>query len=411
MNLLAAALIATLMQAPPAPRVRPEEARLQRIHLRNGDYLEGRVVAETSTAIEIRVLDGLLLLPKHQVSRIEAITLKTHASPPPPVRAAAPGKSAPRLVVLVPTEVVRDIAFRADATLFALRRGTIDRDDALRRLLDCGPEGSLHLASQLEVLEPEIRELVTQSLSIVNNPETLPTLLKLFDSEDPAVRLTAASLAGSIRNRDAGRRMSALLKDRDPAVRAAALIAFEQIDDPAALDWVSPLCADPDPAARAAALDATIKLSQRHEMRETLLLALDRALRWPPKGGEPDILKALGSCGDPEAWEIAAPLLRSPSAKTRAAAATALGLLAAPASAESVAKQMEVELDSEARIQLSFAAEKVAVMAGAPSLIDWLTESDESVRRAALRALRSLSGLTLGEEPELWNDWLKSRKN
>jgi HEAT repeat protein len=408
----AAALVLSFCQPMPAPN-RQVESRLQRIHLRNGDYIEGRVHTETATDMVVRVDDGFLLLQKSQIARLEIVLLRNHESPAPPVPPRSPGaaggRPAPKYVILVPVNILQSVRFRVEAVLDAVRRGSLERDDAVRRILECGPESALHLAALLEPLDPELRGFAVQCLSLLKNPDTLPALIKLCDSEDPGVRVSTAALAGMLGDKGAGRRLRGLLKDREPAVRAAAASAIDKLDDPAGLEHVAPLCADPHPEARAAALDATVQLARRHDLRENLLWALDRALRWPPKGGETDILKAVGATGDPEAWTLAARHLASPSEKARAAAAMAIGQLGAVEASKAVLEQMAGETRPEPRIQLAQAAERLKLMEAAPILMEWLSETDESTRRAALRALRGMTDQTFGEEPGPWKEWWKNR--
>ncbi|HZL72739.1 MAG TPA: HEAT repeat domain-containing protein [Planctomycetota bacterium] len=404
----AAALLLSFAQVPAARRA--ADPGLLRIHLRNGDYFEARLQSETATEMVFRVEDGLMLIRKYEIARIETPKLRNHESPAPPRAPGAEGAGPrPKYVILVPSNLVHSVRFKVDAILDALHRRVIDRDDAVRRVLECGPEAAIHLTALLEVLDADFRSFATQCLSLLKNPETVPSLLKLFDSEIPAVRVTAAVLTGMMGDKGAGRRLCALLRDRVPSVRAAAAAALDKLDDPAGLEHVAPLCSDPDPEARAAALEATVQLARRHEMRENLLWALDRALRWPPKGGEPDILKAVGASGDPEAWTLAIRHLSSSSEKARAAAAMAIAELAAPQASKAVLEQMAAESQPEPRIQLAFAAERLKIAEAAPRLVEWLAEPDESVRRAALRALRALSGENYGEDPAPWREWVKSR--
>ena len=390
------------------------EPGVQRIHLRNGDYIEGRVLSTTPSSLEIRVEDGVLHLSRSQVRKVELVVLRTQALPPPPEAAkepapGLPAKGPPKYVVLVPLSVVQGVRFRIDAVFEALRRGMLSREDAQRRILDCGPEGAPHLAALLERLEPERRDLAEQCLAVLNSSATLPMLLKLLESEDAAVRIAAAGLAGRLGEKEAVRKLLGLFKDRAAGVRAAAATALESLDDPGVLDGLSALFTDPDPGARAAAIDATIKLARRHEMRENLLCAFERSLKWPVKGTEPDLLKALAASGDPEAWTIAAAHLDSASDAVRAAAAMALGTLGAAESAASIVERMEVELKVEPRIQLALTAERLRLPGAAPVLVEWLGAPEESVRRAAVRALRSVSGQELADDPAAWREWLKGR--
>jgi hypothetical protein len=43
-------------------------------------------------------------------------------------------------------------------------------------------------------------------------------------------------------------------------------------------------------------------------------------------------------------------------------------------------------------------------------LIEWLGDTDESVRKAAENALRTLTGESLGQDKEAWANWLKNNK-
>lgn len=153
--------------------------------------------------------------------------------------------------MIVPAQVVHSVKFRVDTAIAGVSRNVISREDGLRRLTECGPEGALYLASLLEALEPDLRVLGGQGLVLLKNP----------------------------------------------AVRAAALDALGILNDADSFEYVSPLCDDPDPGARTSALRASVEIAKKRGLRESLLWALSRAPKWPSKGGECDLLLAAGACG------------------------------------------------------------------------------------------------------------------
>ena len=53
---------------------------------------------------------------------------------------------------------------------------------------------------------------------------------------------------------------------------------------------------------------------------------------------------------------------------------------------------------------------RLRLMKAMEPMLDWLSDSDESVRKATVALFRALSGETLGQDRDAWANWLKNKK-
>lgn len=411
---LSGMLLAALAAAP--PQARTVERTVQRVHLRHGDYIDGKLDSQSRTEVLVQVDRGLIALPRWQVMKIESVTMQVPEGRRPEVseKSGSPTPRSsikpldPNRVALEPVRIPLQIQMRVDRALALLQEPGGNREEALGRLMDAGLDGALYLATLLETLDPDARNLATTALVVLPNPKTTPNLIRLASSRDPQVRAIVASLLGLAGGSGVLRPLRALLKDKEPPVRAAAVVSINALDDPDAFDAISELCADPDPATRAAALEVTVDLGMRHELKENVLLALSRALRAAPRGAEPDILLAIAKSGHPEAWTLIVDYLPDTSEKVRAAAAAAVGLLQSGEAGPALLEQMKNESQKEPRMRQAYAAERLRLTSATETLIGWLGEEEADLRRAAAGALRSIHGQSFGEDRAKWRDWSKS---
>ncbi len=349
-----AALLAILLAAAQEPD--RSELRFHRVHLKNGNFIDGALVKQTDKEITLKMKFGEMTVRLDQVQRVEFVKMRSTneapreeplRKPPAPDRRdpfegpAARPRTPQALFAASPST-----RSRVDALLTELGRADVDQRPSVEsRLCEAGDEAAPYLASLLEHLGAEAFASVGAVLARLKDRRCLPVLLQQLTSPIPAVRSLAASLIGAGGAPEAAGDLLPLLRDERPQVRAAAVTALQRLGHPALFDSLSPLVADPDREARTRALGALLELA-RKDRREALLAArLSDALGQAGGATRVDLLGALGRTG---------------------------------------------QIDRT------------------PLLIPYLSDGGPDLRRAAHDALRRLTGQALGPEPEAWLAWWRN---
>lgn len=413
------------------------EVRFQRVHLKNGNFLDGQIVQQTPREVVLRMKFGEMRVRADQIERIEAIKLRSvgeksdeiapprRPSPPPenpserrdpftrpsarpdlPPRTTGPRP--PPDALFSPRPETRQ---QVDPLLRQLERSDPEqRDPIVQRLVDLGGETGPYLASLLEKVDREILVPVVNAIESLRDPRSVPVLYRQLESANALVRRSAIQLIVSIAGPEAAPRLTLLLRDPDPSVRAAVVSALQAIGDRDAFDALVPLAADPDREVRTRALGALNDLARRHDLRDPLAVALEAAAERAQGAALPDVLASLGHTGQPRVWTTLVRYLDHDEADVRAAAVAALGALGGRDSGPALAARLPVEQDPAVRVALAQAVQKLVLRDAAETLISWLDDPEIEIRASALRALQTITGQNLGSDPSRWRAWWEEHK-
>lgn len=415
------------------------EVRFQRVHLKNGNFLDGVITQQTAREVVLKMKFGEVRVRADQIERIESIKLRSvgekpdelpapRRTPPredpsgrrdpftrPPPRPAGPATPAshpagPRTpeALFSPRPETRE---QVDPVLRQLERADPEqRDPIVQRLVELGGETAPYLASLMEKVDREILPYLVNALETLRDPRSVPVLYRQLESSSALVRRNALQLVTAIAGAEAAPRVTLLLKDPDPEVRAAAVTGLQATGDRDAFDALAPLAADPDREVRTRALGALVDLARRHELADLLGTTLEAAAERARGAALLDILATLGRTGQPRVWTALARYLDHDDADVRAAAAGALGALGGRDSGPSLLARLPVELERAPRVALAQAVQKLVLRDAAENLIEWLDDRDPEVRAATLRALQTVTGQNLGPDPDPWRAWWQENK-
>jgi HEAT repeat protein len=105
-----------------------------------------------------------------------------------------------------------------------------------------------------------------------------------------------------------------------------------------------------------------------------------------------------------------APLLNDAEPKVRAAAAQSLMKLGTAEAGPDIVNQVTRERDRWVRIHLAGAVQKLRLQKAIEPTIDWLSDSDEEVRKVAAETLKLLTGENHGMDRDKWAAWFATQK-
>lgn len=367
--------------------------RTTRIHLRNGNCVEGRLVGETGKGWTLRMSTGEVTVRHDLVARLETLRMKSLAEPEP-----------------LPPVVVTPAPVSAAAPKPA-RTSPPARKKDLLKALESGIEGrSAEVVRNLGGLNPEDLELVTAAICDSGDPSALAPAQEMLT--DPRGELRAAAVRiiaahGGFERRFDFRSMS---EDPDPLVRRWVITSLAAVDDVTAFDLIGFRLIDSDASVRADARTALFALSNRHQTGDDLLRLFLEKLYVSEDQACAEILAAVGSCGNREAWEPVARYLDDRNPSVRAQAALALSRMGAPESADVLVNRLELEQEYWPRIQLAGAVQTLKLKKAVDPLLAWMEEDDQNIRMAAVRALRQITLQSFGMDRDRWVAWWQDAK-
>ncbi len=422
--LIPSLLIALLAQGKTADGAGLSELRFHRVHLRNGNFIDGELVRQNTKEIVLRLKSGEMGVRRDQIVRVELIKMRglqdkpeEVAQPKPPASALEPapgpaprGKAAPaRPPAEGAYKASAELKARVDPLLEQLETAPAEAITALlRRLVDMEGDAHAYLASQLEVASKTMVPLLGTVLSLTKSPAAAPYLSRLLTHANPLVRLQAVvGLATNGNTSDAGA-VARALKDQDKGVRAAAVTTLMAIGEADSFEAIAPLSGDADGETRGRALSALASLAKKFDLGEAFVRTLSEALQDASGDRVPDLIVALANTREPEAVPALVKHLESERPADREAAATGLGTIGSADAADDIEARVGREEDGKVRIALAEAAVKVKARGAMAGMAAWLDDENELVRVAALTALRALSRTDLGLERDKWEAWIEA---
>jgi HEAT repeat protein len=406
------------------------EIRFHRVHLRNGNFIDGDLVRQSAREVVLRLKSGEMGIRRDLITRVEFIKMRgiqdkpeeveapkaaplgfetpmTKPATPPPT--AAKKTSTPRARAEGAYKASAEVRGKVDPLLEKLERADPEMIDPLvQELAEMEPEAHAYLASQLEVASRSLVPLIGSVLSRTKSPMAAPYLNRLLGHENPQVRKqAAAALATNGESSDASF-LIPVLRDKDPEVLGAAIATLSIIGEESAFDAIAPLCLEEDREVRTQALGALSSLASKHDLKERLVRTLSETLASAPANRILDLLGALASTGDVEAAPAIAKMLDSEQVEIRKAAADGLSRIAGPDVADEIVARVGREDNAEVRVALAGAAAKAKAVDAMDELAAWLEDENGGVRKAALDALRALSRTDFGPDRAKWEEWIEN---
>lgn len=289
---------------------------------------------------------------------------------------------------------------------------TLSRDEMLAELATRQSQKIAELTQRLETLQLlAIRDhpadaqlligIVTDSASVKTKLEAIKCLSQLrgtpvadalmgvLGDADPSVRLAACDALGAQGDARAVAPLMAALADDMVVVRAGAAKALGALKAKESIDPLCKLLGDPAPEAAAAAAWALGELADPAAL--DALVAAVSSDQTAPAVYEAGV-HALAKIRDPRAIPALAKQLDSKNEKARWAAVDALGNLGAQEASGAICAIATKDPNPQIRKTALAALGKIGAPESLDSIVDSLSDADQSVADQALRSLVVLAG-------------------
>ncbi len=400
-----------------APQSDWTESKFHRVHLRNGNFIDGQLLKDLPSEVLLKIDTGEMVIRRDQINRIEFIKMRSVNERPvvkTPVKnpVTTPGKTAeptPLPDVKSPPDIQRKVndvlmKYKADKNP---EKGALPTEE----LAALGEEAAVYLATILPKLDVALQQPAALALGTLKSPKAALVLAEQTRHQNPDVRLNAVQAIGSMGDDEKTRHLRPLLRDPDPAVRRLVINLVSSLEDRDWFDAISELCGDPVKEVRNPALSMASNLATKHDLKENFIRILVGNLGATVAGVRADSASTLGGVGKADHWTSLAPLLRDSDAGVRAATALALSNIGAVAAGPDIVAQLSLERDHWTRIYLAGACQRMKLNAAIDPLITWLSDSDTEIRSAAGVSLQGITGERFGTDLEKWQAWFERSKS
>ncbi len=387
------------------------ESRFHRVHLRNGNVIDGQMLQEDARTVTLGMPAGRMLIRRDQIERVELVKMRSIAEAPKVLPAPASRPPAFTAFPAVPMRAapaipVTGLEARIEVLLEACARNDAEAQDCAREaLLELGAEAAPVLARRFGSVPAEALEVVKSVLITLKNPETTASLKECMVSSRAKVRAGAAQILGSMVELTALGDMRRLLGDAEPEVRAAAAAALTRFGERDSFEDLAPLLGDPNAMVRTRAAAGLSALSSRHGLEADLTRILKDALASNPPAVKAELLSTIGGLGQRKMWDLASPYLWDDDMDVRAQAGITLARLAAPESGQVLLDRLVAEREYWPRVQLADAARCLKLRPAVPLLMEWLSEENPNIQMAASRALKGITAQNFGLDRDRWDAW------
>jgi HEAT repeat protein len=411
------------------------ETRFHRVHLLNGNFIDGQLIGESDRTLTMRVGGGEMQIRKDMIGRttkgnlrVEYVKMRSYNEPlklepirntrppgpsvssPAVTTPKAPPSTAPAETVTLTGPVEEQLAQAADI----LKNGTPARKKgAIQALAALGADAAKFLAGVFGTLEDGLVPDATSVLSNLKEASIVSTMKGLLGSDRAVIRENAADLVGQLgAARDDSGSLRELLRDRDPGVRGAAVIALRRLSDFESFDIVAEMLSDPDKNVRTKALVTLTDMAQKGSLTPKLIAVFNQTLEQTQGEARIELLKEAGNQASPELAPVLIRLGADSDPMVRSHAIAGIGKLRTPEAVDFVVERMSIEREYWPRIALTGAAMTMKLQKAIDPLIEWLGDENAEIRAAAMRALQGITNLRVGSDRQAWEEWRhKTRQN
>jgi HEAT repeat protein len=395
------------------------ESRFHRVHLKNGNFIDGQLVKESPNEIVLKLKQGQLTIGRHLIDSVESVKIRsltenTAKPPPTPAPGLQPPPSPSRTEAAAPgpkVAVSDEVRRKVDEMLGKL--GLSKEDNAtlsLDELIALGDDAAAYLASRLPDMNPRLQMHASVALGALKSAKSVPVLEELLAHPASSVRSAAVTALGNMGDTEKTRFLPRMLKDPEASVRRNVLSILSGVQDREWFVLLVDLFADEDKEIRVQALASAGQIAARHGMQDDFLRVLQGGMSRTSGPARADLLAAVGGVSKPDTWKVLTPYLRDSEPQVRAAAALALMNLGAADAGPEIADAIATERDTLARVYLAGSAQRLKLGKAVEPLIEWLADPQEEIRKVAAVALHTITSETFGTDRAKWLDWLQRRK-
>lgn len=395
-----------------------------RVHLRNGNFLDGRLELISDKDILFRWGPGVLMRIKLIDIRGDVEEIKIRAMNSEPRRIAIRDTLPTKDPATDEAPPVRDPK-KPGSSIDQFFTSLLARPDVTFEILakevkSLGIDGARAIVAELPHMDQKRTDLAFVSLDQMRDLQIDREIRGLLESKRADIRARAVNLLANRNSDESLRAVVGLIKDPSPAVRTAVLMALPNFNDPMVLDSISNLAIDPDPQVRARAIQSAEGLSAKVGTDNDLAYLFLSRLGRGSSGATAEIAMSLSRLADRAGEGFPVDELRDrltgmlsdrdPAARGAAAYALSsrkLGGTSGDAIFDAFEREREPKvivhmIDSLARLRFSRANE---------ALIEKLRDDNKDVKAAAQRALERITGNTeSGSDYDQWKEWLDKSK-
>lgn len=358
------------------------ETRFHRVHLRNGNFIDGRLVRESPALVVLEMKPaGEFGVRRDMIRRVEFIKIRSISEEPrlvavlpaavdptPPAVVPGPG---PERAEISPARVTAEVRASVDTLLSSYASANPDRRGSLSASLrNLGPAAVAYacwvaLAGRTAVKRADLVEAIGQC----DTPDVFPALLEL----------------------------ASLSPDQD--VRIAGIRALARREGPEAAAAVQKALADRAAKVGQAAAEEVAGLYRKGRVDLALLVE-----RMNGSAEKEFAALALGKIGENAALDALQRLLRDGEPKDKIAALKGLTTHPRPADGEAALDLLD-HPDAELRMEVCYYLGRAKQTLAVRSLISALKDEDEQVAEGAHWSLRRVTGQSFPNSQELWLAW------
>jgi HEAT repeat protein len=413
------------------------ETRFHRIHLSNGNFVDGHLLSESDKSLVLKIAGGEMSIRKDLIDRnskgdlwVEMVKMRSFQEAPklalttrPPRPAASENltsKSTPSPTPATPetpTEAVTLTGSPAEqveqARAILKSRNVAKKKGALEAVSKLGLDAAPMLAEEFAGLEDSLLPLAASTLQTTQAKETLGHIRPLLSHEREQVREQAALVVGTLGGGPEDiQALRGILRDPAMGVRGAAIVGLKRLSDYDSFDVIAEFLTDPDKGIRIKALVCLNELAQKGNLGDKFGAVLGRAIDQTQGEARLDLLQEASKLGSKDLGPVLSRLVSDAEPLVRSYAITGIGKINSPEYAELILERMVGEREYWPRIALAGAVQAMKLDKAIDPLIEWLGDTDANIRAAALRSLRAITRLnSLGADREAWADWReKSRQ-
>jgi HEAT repeat protein len=396
------------------------ETRFHRVHLRNGNFIDGNVTGLTDREVSLKLREaGDMNIRRDSIDRIELIKMRSLLEKPkldPPLKKVAPKPTAvgtkPAVEPIVPIPQV-EAALRSNvsAILGRMRIATPDQREELVVELSRMPNAGPYLASQMGTVNDDSVEYVAAALRSMKDPESLPYIAAQLESTRELVVIQAVKLVGDLEDANWVRFVRPMLSHSQAAVRSSAIATLSRLGDRESLPAILDMLGESERAVRSGAIVAAITLGRKFDEVELVSKSFKLALRNPSKEALVDLLSGAARLRDASLWEAVVPFVRESDADVRVAAVDALAGMGAKEAVDGLLSQMRMETDRKARLSMTKCASALKSFKLMEPLVAWLRDEDEDIAKAAHKALEIIAGKRMAPDYAAWNSFMEANRD
>jgi HEAT repeat protein len=368
-----------------------------RVHLRNGNYLEGALVGRTDRSVTIRQPWGEILVRNDQIDRVEFVKIKSFKDPEMLVQKRKP--AAPK---------ASEISASSDKPMVEASAAakTSDSGEPVPSSIPAAVVQSVDQAINLwrtaaGAERPDLAQMLT-SLGADVAPY-LEFLLEKRTQSTPLMPVTLAYVAVSEdRFVDFSERMMA---SSTMEVREAAITGLSKATSPARIPIVMKAMEDTFPSVWKLATEILLEAARSDSAKSEMVSQI--AARVPNSKNTTAFAIALSRIGGRDAHRVLWDLVDNSNETIRMSGLHGIGLLADP---EDGPKLVSLFRDPSAMVRKSaiLALGKMKYRPATGELVGLLKNEDPGLSANVRWSLREITGQLVADKNEAWTDWWDS---